>query len=97
VFNFVAEFATNFHAAVRRRDRQTIHAGLRDFILPLIAIPSRKKGCAVSIVKAGMKVTGRDYSPVRLPLTDQAEMETAELAALVAKLRTAASSQQAAE
>ena len=83
-------------AAVRRRDHQTIHAGLKDFILPLIAIRNRKKGYAVSIIKAGMKVIGRDSGPVRPPLTDLTEQEIAELAALVAKLPQAAT-QQAAE
>jgi 5-dehydro-4-deoxyglucarate dehydratase len=97
VFNFVPDFATNFYAAVRRRDHQTIHAGLGDFILPLIAIRNRKKGCAVSIIKAGMKVIGRDSGPVRPPLTDLTETEMPELAALVAKLRTTVSTQQAAE
>jgi len=96
VFNFVPEFATNFYAAVRRRDHQTIHAGLNDFILPLIAIRNRKKGYAVSIIKAGMKVIGRDSGPVRPPLTDLTEQEVAEVAALVAKLPQAAK-QQAAE
>jgi 5-dehydro-4-deoxyglucarate dehydratase len=97
VFNFVPEFATNFYAAVRRRDHQAIHAGLRDFILPLIAIRNRKKGYAVSIIKAGMKVIGRDSGPVRPPLTDLTETEVAEVAALVAKLPAIASAQQAAE
>jgi hypothetical protein len=46
------------YAAVRRRDHRSIHAGLKDFILPLVAIRNRKKGYAVSIVKAGMKVIG---------------------------------------
>jgi 5-dehydro-4-deoxyglucarate dehydratase len=97
VFNFVPAFATNFYTAVRRRDHQTIHAGLRDFILPLIAIRNRKKGYAVSIIKAGMKVIGRDSGPVRPPLTDLTEQELAELAGLVAKLPAGASAQQAAE
>jgi 5-dehydro-4-deoxyglucarate dehydratase len=83
VFNFVPEFATNFYAAVRRRDRETVHQGLRDFILPLIAIRNRKKGYAVSIIKAGMKVIGRDSGPVRSPLTDLDAGEIAELTALV--------------
>ncbi|MBR1202799.1 MULTISPECIES: 5-dehydro-4-deoxyglucarate dehydratase [unclassified Bradyrhizobium] len=96
VFNFVPEFAIRFYAAVRRRDHQTIHAGLKDFILPLIAIRNRKKGYAVSIIKAGMKVIGRHSGPVRPPLTDLTEQEIAELAALVAKLPQAAT-QQAAE
>jgi 5-dehydro-4-deoxyglucarate dehydratase len=97
VFNFVPAFATNFYAAVRRRDHQTIDAGLRDFILPLIAIRNRKKGYAVSIIKAGMKVIGRDSGPVRPPLIDLTEQELAELASLVAKLPASVSAQQAAE
>jgi 5-dehydro-4-deoxyglucarate dehydratase len=97
VFNFVPEFATSFYAAVRRRDHQAIHAGLRDFILPLIAIRNRKKGYAVSMIKAGMKVIGRDSGPVRPPLTDLTEAEVAEVAALVARLPAIGSAQQAAE
>src|SRR6266702_274359 len=97
VFNFVPEFATAFYAAVRRRDHAAIHAGLKQFILPLIAIRNRKKGYAVSIIKAGMKVIGRDSGPVRPPLTDLTEQEIAEVAALVQKLPAIRSSQQAAE
>lgn len=84
VFNFVPEFATTFYAAVRRRDHGVINAGLKSFILPLIAIRNRRRGYAVSIIKAGMKVIGRDSGPVRPPLTDLTEAEAAELAALVA-------------
>lgn len=86
VFNFVPEFATAFYAAVRRRDHVMIDAGLKNFILPLIAIRNRRKGYAVSMIKAGMKVIGRDSGPVRPPLTDLNEAEIAEVAALVAKL-----------
>jgi 5-dehydro-4-deoxyglucarate dehydratase len=90
VFNFVPDFATAFYAAVRRRDREAVAAGLKDFILPLIAIRNRKRGYAVSMIKAGMRVIGRDSGPVRPPLTDLTESETAEVAALVAKLGPAA-------
>jgi len=86
VFNFVPHFSTKFYAAVRRRDRATVQAGLRDFILPLIAIRNRKRGYAVSIIKAGMKVIGRDSGPVRAPLTNLTDVETKELAALVERL-----------
>jgi 5-dehydro-4-deoxyglucarate dehydratase len=90
VFNFVPEFAIAFYAAVRRHDHATIEAGLRSFILPLIAIRNRKRGYAVSIIKAGMKVIGRDSGPVRPPLTDLTEAEFADLATLVAKLPSVA-------
>jgi 5-dehydro-4-deoxyglucarate dehydratase len=83
VFNFVPEFATAFYAAVRRQDRDMVHAGLRDFILPLIAIRNRKKGYAVAMIKAGMKVIGRDSGPVRSPLTDLTSAERAEVESLV--------------
>jgi 5-dehydro-4-deoxyglucarate dehydratase len=86
VFNFVPAFATAFYAAVRRRDHAVIDAGLKNFILPLIAIRNRRKGYAVSMIKAGMKVIGRDSGPVRPPLTDLTQSEFAEVAALVAKL-----------
>jgi 5-dehydro-4-deoxyglucarate dehydratase len=97
VFNFVPDFATSFYTAVRRRDHETIHAGLKDFILPLIAIRNRKKGYAVSIIKAGMKVIGRHSGPVRPPLTDLTEQEITELTALVRKLPVTAGARQAAE
>ena len=87
VFNFVPEFSTKFYAAVRRRDRETVQAGLRDFIMPLLAIRNRKRGYAVSMIKAGMKVIGRDSGPVRSPLTDLTPGEVEELAVLVSRLK----------
>lgn len=87
VFNFVPEFAVDFYAAVRCRDLASIQAGLRNFVLPLIAIRNRKKGYAVSMIKAGMTVIGRDSGPVRPPLTDLNSAELTELAALVASVR----------
>jgi 5-dehydro-4-deoxyglucarate dehydratase len=35
-----------------------------------VALRNRKRGYAVSIIKAGLKVLGRDPGPVRPPLTD---------------------------
>ena len=77
IFNFLPQFAQDFYAAVRRRDHEEVFKQLRDFVLPYIAIRNRKKGYAVSIVKAGMTAVGRPAGPVRSPLTDldAAEME----------------------
>src|SRR6201987_944744 len=88
VFNFVPEFATNFYAAVRRRDHAAISAGLNRFILPLVALRNRQRGYAVSMIKAGMKVIGRNSGPVRPPLIDLTEAEMTEMTALVAAART---------
>ena len=46
------------------------------------AMRRRRKGYAVSIVKAGMRIVGRDCGPVRPPLTDLTPGEMDELAAL---------------
>jgi 5-dehydro-4-deoxyglucarate dehydratase len=92
VFNFVPDFSLAFYDAVRRRDRAAIAEGLRDFILPLIEIRNRTPGYAISIIKAGMKVIGRDSGPVRPPLTDLSPDEMEALSVLVSRLpkRTAA-------
>ena len=86
IFNFLPDWALSFYKAVRARDRDTVLAGLRDFVLPYIALRNRGRGYAVSIVKAGMGVIGRDAGPVRPPLTDLSAAEQAELAALIAKV-----------
>ena len=83
VFNFVPAFATRFYAAVRNRDRAVVAAGLKNFILPLIAIRNRRKGYAVSMIKAGMKAIGRNSGPVWPPLTDLTASELAEVAVLI--------------
>ena len=53
IFNFLPQFAMGFYAAVRRRDHDAVAAGLRDFVFPYLDIRDRRKGYAVSIVKAG--------------------------------------------
>ena len=83
IFNFLPEWALAFYKAVRAQDRTTVMAGLRDFVLPYIALRNRGRGYAVSIVKAGMKVVGRDAGPVRTPLTDLTPAEMAELEVLI--------------
>ncbi|MDR7115387.1 5-dehydro-4-deoxyglucarate dehydratase [Caulobacter sp. BE254] len=83
IFNFMPEWALGFYKAVRAQDRTAVMAGLRDFVLPYIALRNRGRGYAVSIVKAGMKVVGRDAGPVRTPLTDLTLAEMAELEVLI--------------
>ena len=84
IFNFIPRFAQEFYAAVRRHDREAVFGMLRDFVLPYIAIRSRRKGYAVSIVKAGLTAVGRSAGPVRPPLTDLEANEIEELKKLVA-------------
>jgi len=84
IFNFLPGFAMDFYAAVRRRDHDFVAKGLREFVIPYIEIRDRRKGYAVSIVKAGMKIIGRDAGPVRSPLTDLTADELNALQTLMA-------------
>jgi 5-dehydro-4-deoxyglucarate dehydratase len=83
IFNFLPNFANEFYAAVRRRDHETIYKGLKEFVLPYSTIRNRRKGYAVSIVKAGLKVVGRPAGSVRTPLLDLTPQELDELKALI--------------
>jgi 5-dehydro-4-deoxyglucarate dehydratase len=84
IFNFIPQFALRFHAAVLNRDRSQVSAMLRDFVLPYIAVRNRRKGYAVSIVKAGLAAVGRSAGPVRPPLTDLEPNEIEEVKRLIA-------------
>ena len=83
IFNFMPEWALDFYRSVRAKDSVAVMAGLRDFVLPYITLRNRGRGYAVSIVKAGMNVIGRDAGPVRTPLTDLTDSEKAELKVLI--------------
>jgi 5-dehydro-4-deoxyglucarate dehydratase len=83
IFNFAPTYARQFYAAVRRGDCAFIDEALKQFFLPYINIRNRRRGYAVSIVKAGMRVVGRPAGPVRAPLIDLAADEEKTLAALI--------------
>jgi 5-dehydro-4-deoxyglucarate dehydratase len=70
IFNFMPEWALSFYDAVRAKDQAKVIKGMKEFVLPYIAIRNENKGYAVSIVKAGLKAIGRPAGPVRPPLTD---------------------------
>ena len=70
IYNFMPEWALSFYDAVRAKDHAKVMKGLKEFVLPYIAIRNENRGYSVSIVKAGMKAIGRDAGPVRTPLTD---------------------------
>ncbi|WP_255272830.1 5-dehydro-4-deoxyglucarate dehydratase [Actinomadura madurae] len=69
IFNFVPEFALAFYAAVRAGDRDEVRRRLAEFVLPYCDIRNRRKGYAVSIIKAGLRVTGAPAGP-RPPAAD---------------------------
>ena len=95
IFNFMPEWALGFYRAVRAGDQAEVMAQLKAFVLPYIALRNRGRGYAVSIVKAGMRVVGRDAGPVRTPLTDLTAAEQDELRALVEGVSAKSSAQAA--
>ncbi|CAN7736330.1 5-dehydro-4-deoxyglucarate dehydratase [Rhizobium sp. LjRoot258] len=89
VFNFVPELAQRFYQALRNGDQKTVDRILKDFFFPFVALRNRRRGYAVSIIKAGLKVIGRDPGSVRAPLTDLTDEEIAVLETIVAAADTA--------
>ena len=90
IFNFMPDWAMDFYRSVRARDNEAINAGLRDFVLPYIALRNRGRGYAVAIVKAGMTAIGRHAGPVRPPLTDLLPEEMQQLTRLIRSQQQAA-------
>jgi 5-dehydro-4-deoxyglucarate dehydratase len=90
VFSFLPEFALGYFDAVRDGDRDEVDRLLADFYVPLTAIRNRKRGYAVALVKAGLKLVGRPAGPVRPPLVDLAESDERDLGRLIESARQAA-------
>lgn len=89
VFNFIPETALSFYAALRAGDGATVGRLLSEFFLPYIAIRDEARGYAVSIVKAGARLVGRDAGPVRPPLIDLNDDQMRRLGALIRSLDSA--------
>jgi len=70
VFNFVPELALRFYNAVRARDAKTVDGLMKSFYLPLIELRDKKRGYAVSMIKAGADLVGHSAGKVRTPLTE---------------------------
>ena len=80
IFNFLPEYAQRFFASLHSGDHAFTREAMRNFFIPYLALRSQRRGYAVSIVKAGMRVVGRCAGPVRAPLIDLTEDEEATLA-----------------
>jgi 5-dehydro-4-deoxyglucarate dehydratase len=83
IYNFMPQWALAFYDAVRAKQQGRVMKGLKDFVLPYIAIRNENRGYAVSIVKAGMTAIGRPAGPVRTPLTDLTADQFSRLKSLI--------------
>ena len=70
--------------AVRARDAKTIDGLMKSFYLPLIDLRDKKRGYAVSMIKAGADIVGHGAGGVRSPLTELDAAEREHLRALIA-------------
>jgi 5-dehydro-4-deoxyglucarate dehydratase len=85
VFTFAPRIALYFFDALRSRNAKVVDTMIEQFYLPLVAIRERKRGFAVSVVKAGLRVVGAPAGPVRAPLVDFDSEEDDMLAELLAR------------
>lgn len=83
VFTFLPALAKRFFAALAAQRHAVLQEMLCRFYDPLVKLRDRKHGYAVSIVKAGLRVTGRGAGPVRPPLLDLDSEEERRLATLI--------------
>ncbi|MCM5704224.1 5-dehydro-4-deoxyglucarate dehydratase [Larsenimonas salina] len=83
VFNFMPEMTMAFYKALRQGDQAAVTRIIQDFFIPFCRLRDRKKGYAVSLIKAGADLIGRPAGDVRAPLTMPTEAEKAELSELI--------------
>ena len=89
VLCFVPDIATEFFAAVERDDTQAVRTLLTEFYLPFAELRETTPGYAVSLVKAGARLTGLPVGPVRPPLRDVSPEHLAQLEEIIARGRAA--------
>jgi 5-dehydro-4-deoxyglucarate dehydratase len=83
VFCFVPEVALAFNRALAEGDGERVQRLLSGFYIPLVQLRNEVPGYAVSLVKAGVRLRGRDVGGVRPPLVDPHPKHLAELELLV--------------
>ncbi|MFT5887092.1 MAG: 5-dehydro-4-deoxyglucarate dehydratase [Arcticibacterium sp.] len=79
VFNFVPELANLFYKSLRAGDKEIVNQLLKTFYIPFVRLRGRKKGYAVSLIKAGARLIGKSAGDVRAPLIMPNSSEIIEL------------------
>ena len=69
VFNFVPGLANLFYTNLRAGNKESVANILKNFYIPFVRLRNKKKGYAVSLIKAGANIIGRSAGDVRPPLT----------------------------
>lgn len=91
ISNFIPHVALRFYRAVVQGDRETTDAILTTVIEPLCRIRDRKRGHAISFVKAAVTLMGRltpdGAGPVRPPVIDLTSPEIEELRIILGRIQ----------
>ncbi|ARF54749.1 5-dehydro-4-deoxyglucarate dehydratase [Streptomyces gilvosporeus] len=87
VFAFAPEIALAFRRALLAGDQDTVGRLLDGFYRPLAELRSQGRGYAVSLVKAGVRLRGRDVGEVRPPLEAPDPVHIERLARLIGRGR----------
>jgi 5-dehydro-4-deoxyglucarate dehydratase len=85
VFNFVPALSQAFYKALTTGDAQRVSLLLEGFYRPFAELRDRQKGYAVSLIKTGLKVTGKSAGGVRPPLLNPSAEDEAQLKSIVEK------------
>ncbi|MDO9397677.1 MAG: 5-dehydro-4-deoxyglucarate dehydratase [Herbiconiux sp.] len=83
VFAMAPDIATAFYTAYRDGDAERTAGLIDDFYSPLVRLRDETPGFAVSLIKAGLRLSGLAVGPVRAPLTDPSPEQTDRLARLL--------------
>lgn len=83
VFNFVPEFALYFYRCLREGKSDQVNEMMKAFYLPFVRLRGRQNGYAVSLIKAGANLIGRQAGKVRAPLVMPTSEEEHELKRLI--------------
>jgi 5-dehydro-4-deoxyglucarate dehydratase len=88
IANVAPRLSLALHATAAAGDRASLDRLMREFVIPLYAFRSRRKGYEVSVMKTMMDQTGQAGGRVRPPLNDLRPEEVKELKAMLKRWRT---------
>ncbi|SEA78556.1 5-dehydro-4-deoxyglucarate dehydratase [Thalassobacillus cyri] len=86
ISNYIPHISRQFYEALLKGDKQSVNNIYEDVILPINRIRKKRKGYAVSLIKAGMEIVGLPVSrAVRPPIVEVEHEHYNELKAILKK------------
>ncbi|MGH9407356.1 MAG: 5-dehydro-4-deoxyglucarate dehydratase [Terriglobia bacterium] len=85
VFNFIPEMSLDFHQALKAGNCAQMERLLEAFYVPLASLRDRRRGYAVSLIKAGVNLRSKPVGVARPPVVNPSEGELEELKSIIAQ------------